>query len=164
MTTSAQKDVLIVACTEHETVELSQILPMEDESPDVYAFFCFFRTLEDRGQFLNRLREIAGQRLQAGAHRDLLERELALEYVDSARAGRTEEAMYTMIRWRTQLQRQGYHSYNLTEGVPPYRTGCVIAFDELPSESIRRHLARALQHIRQGRERVLDAFGFGGLL
>jgi hypothetical protein len=71
--------------------------------------------------------------------------------------------MYSLIRWRTQVLGQGYHSYNLVEGVPPYRTGCFIAFDELPAETIRRYRAQALHHVNRQKDRILDAFGFGGL-
>ena len=136
--------------------------PFDARHPEDIVFCCFFRELEQRAAFLKQTRFIAGTPLTVEADTQTLTEQLADEYRALQSAGNAQEAVYTAVRWWSGILRRGYHTYSLKIGFAPYRTSCILSFQELDTDSIRYNLSRALQMLEQDKGRVIDFFGFGG--
>lgn len=136
--------------------------PFDARHPEDIVFCCFFRELEQRAEFLKQTRFIAGTPLTVDADTQTLTEQLADEYRALQSSGNEQEAVYTAVRWWSGILRRGYHTYSLKIGFAPYRTSCILSFQELDADSIRYNLSRALQMLERDKGRVLDFFGFGG--
>jgi len=136
--------------------------PFDAERPEDLVFCCFFKTLEQRAEFLNRTRATATSSFIPEGERAAQNDALPEAYARLYREGEAGEAFLTTIRWWTGVMRRGYHAYSLKIGFAPYRTSCVISFRELDTNTIRHNLARALQFLEREKSRILDFFGLGG--
>lgn len=154
---------MVIVTSPAEIALAEDLSPFQAADPDDLVFCCFFRGPEQRTELLGSLRRLAGTPLPAGADPLGLEASLEAEYREQMATAGHAEALSAAVRWRTLLQRKGYHTYTLRVGFEPYRASCVIAFDELAPQTIHRNMEIALLRMRDRRERVLDSFGLGGL-
>lgn len=157
-----QQDVLIVITSPTGVADPRTFSPFDAPHPDELVFCCFFRTLEQRADFLKRTREIAATSLVPEEERAARNESLAEEYVRLHHEGKSGDAFLAAIRWWTGVMRRGYHAYSLKIGFAPYRTSCIVAFREMDTDALRHNLARALQFLEREKTRVLDFFGLGG--
>lgn len=136
------------------------ILPSSEDGPSELVFCCFFRTVEDRSQFLGKFRQLA-QSSETLTEADAVNRSIALAdaYDLAEEEGRENDALLLALEWWIGIQRRGYHVYTLKVGAAAFRTSCVIAFRPLAPATIRAHIDRALLTIEEERTRVLDFFG-----
>lgn len=131
-------------------------------APDGPATFCcFFRDPETRTAFLNDLRKIAGGAPVAPQDADARTTCLADQYASHWRRRAPDEALASVIEWRTRVSQRGYHTYTLREGYPPYRAGCVISFEPLGTSELRAQLDRACEVLSAEQAQVMDVFGWG---
>ncbi len=139
----------------------SHVSPFDLDAPEELVFCCLFRSVEDRTDFLARLKTIAREPLDSSDDiqevRDALEREY-LQAIGSA-----GEAFFAVARWWIAAKRHTYHSYSLRIGAGPYRTSCVISFRPLSPQMIRNAFETAASTLIVEKARVLDSFGFAGL-
>jgi hypothetical protein len=137
-------------------------LPMDAEEPEATTFCCFFRSMESRADQLDRLRALATEPPVAEEAQADVTEDLAGDYIRSQRVGDAGAALEAAVRWWVKVKRRGYHAYSLKVGYGPYRTSCVIAFEELEPADIRFNFDRATEVLERGRSRVMDFFGFPG--
>lgn len=157
-----QQDILIVVTSPTGVENPHAFSPFEVDDPEDLVFCCFFKELDQRTEFLKRLRTIAGTPLPPDTDLETMHDQLAQEHARLLAEGASGEAFFTTIRWWTGVMRRGYHTYSLRVGFAPFRTSCIIAFRELDTAFLRMNLARGLQFLEREKQRVLDAFGLGG--
>lgn len=157
-----QTDVRIVLTGPADAEDSRGSSPFDAAHPDDLVFCCFFKTLEERTEFLDRLRAIAARSPDQDADRAALNTALAAEYVRLQREGDSGEAFFTVVRWWIGAMRCGYHVYSLKVGFAPYATSCIVSFRALETETLRRHATRAIKFLEREKSRILDAFGLTG--
>lgn len=167
MRRSGQQDLLIVITSPPQMEDSIDTSPFDADAPDDLVFFCFFRQIEQRTEFLRRMRATADEAVtdaitRADSEGSDVNEAFATEYTRLLREGEAGEALFAAGRWWVGVMRRGYHAYSLKIGFAPYQTSCIISFRELDTPTIRRNLARALQFMEREKSRVLDFFGFGG--
>jgi len=156
-----KQDVLIVITSPRNIEDPRGFSPFDAVYPDELVFCCFFKEPEQRAEFLARVKR------EAGSPPDEVEperkrEELAREYVRLYAEGQADEAFYAAIRWWSVVKRRSYHAYSLKIGFAPYRSSCIIAFDEMEADTMKMNLARAMQFMEREKSRVLDFFGLTG--
>jgi hypothetical protein len=154
-----QQDVLLVITSPFGVEDPRGFSPFDAEHPDELVFCCFFKELEQRTGFLDRLRAIAAAPLDADADRAALNDSMAEQYTRLYREGQAGEAFFVAVRWWYSVMRRAYHVYRLKIGFAPYRTSCLVAFRELDPDDLQVNLARALQFMEREKSRVLGFFG-----
>ena len=161
MRSSPSMDACVVATSPSELG--SGYTPIELDWPDDLVFCCFFRSREERGDFLKRLRSYATIPCPTEPDVEAQIEQLLTRYRNLEKSGNSTEAFFTAAEWWVGTMRRGYHSYSLRVGVGPYRTSCVISFRELTAEQIRGNLSLAVNSIEVEKDRVMNALGIGGL-
>jgi hypothetical protein len=137
--------------------------PIELDWPDDLVFCCFFRSREERTDFLKRLRSYATIPCPTENDVEAQIEQLITRYRNLEKDSNSVEAFFTAGEWWIGTMRRGYHSYTLKVGVGPYRTSCIISFRELSADQIRRNLSRAVHSVEVEKDRVMNALGIGGL-
>jgi hypothetical protein len=155
-------DIRVIITSPASATHDDSFSPIYFLDPEVTLFVAFCKTTEMRADLLERLREAAKAPGSLEEERETVERGLDEQYRDQWRAGETDEALVTAVRWWTQVKRQPYHAYSLKAGVGPYRTSCLVAFEEPDAMTMRFNLARALDVLERERTRVMDFFGWDG--
>lgn len=123
------------------------------------AWFCLFRTADERGRFLERLRSIADWPPVPSAERDALRRLYGEEMARREQAGDSVGALLIRVRWWGEVMRRPCHAYKLKVAVPPFQSSCLLAFRELSTEEVHDLVGEALGVAEGRRSRVIDAFG-----
>lgn len=155
-------DIRVVIASPASATHDDSFSPISFAEPDEVLFVAFCKTAEMRAELLERLREVAKAPPLPESEREAAAGTLDVEYRDHARAGETAEALVTAVRWWTQIRRKPYHAYSLKAGVGPYRSSCLVAFEEPDAVTMRFNLARALDVLERERTRVMDFFGWEG--
>lgn len=152
---------MVCILTQPEELHDMGISPIGDDAPENVVFCCFFRDAEPRSDLLARLHQEAGQRPVEADETAAEVARLSRLYSRCWQSDRTEDALAAVIRWRTLVLRRGYHTYTLKEGYPPYRFGCIVAFEALGAAELRETLDRARAIADGERGRIMDVFGWG---
>src|SRR5262245_12313948 len=126
-----RQDVLIVITSPAEVEDPGDFTPFDAEQPDDLVFCCFFKELEQRAEFLKRLRDIAARPPAPDEDPAELNAALRREYERLHAEGESGEAFFAAVHWWIGAMRRGYHSYSLKLGFAPYRTSCIVSFREL---------------------------------
>jgi len=117
------------------------------------AWFCLFRTADERGRFLERLRSIADWPPVPSVERGGLRRMYGEELARREQAGDSVGALLIRVRWWGEVMRRPYLA------VPPFQSSCLLAFRELSTEEVHDLVGQALIAAEGRRSRVIDAFG-----
>lgn len=128
------------------------------------VFFGFFRTREDRSDFLGELRSEVSHylrgRQQSTPPVRQEERLASLLHTDPERAA--------LAAVRLAADRGlSYHTYSLRIGYPPYAVSAVLSFVELERTDLEQFAGYATGRMEREKTQLLDAFGlpgFGGPL
>lgn len=155
-------DIRIVVTSPASATHDAGFSPVSFGDPEEILFVAFCKTTEMRADLLERLRATAKAAPVPEADQQATERETESEYLAHWQAGDTAEALVTAVRWWTQVRRKPYHAFSLKAGVGPYRTSCLVSFDEQDAVTMRFNLARALDLLERERTRVMDFFGWDG--
>jgi hypothetical protein len=158
---SPRMDACVVATSPKEL--LNGFTPIDLDWPDDLVFCCFFRSREERTDFLKRLRSYATIPCPTEPDAEAQISQLLSRYEKLRKDDESIEAFFTAAEWWVGTMRRGYHSYSLRVGVGPYRTSCVISFRELTADQIRGNLSLAVHSIEVEKDRVMNALGIGGL-
>ena len=134
--------------------------PFEWPDADGLVFVVFARDEDQRAQLLRALRDAAAHAARDGV--DAADAAARYAHAVTGRSG--ADALSEVVRWRAGALRAPFHTYNLRVACPPYRTCCLIAFQELATAELRANVDRALRVIENSKERMLDAFGLAHYL
>jgi hypothetical protein len=156
------QEVVVITTSPYGAHDRRGWLPMEAVEPEACTFCCFFREMETRTEFLDRLRAVVTAPPIAEEQKVAVTEDLAGDYIRSQRVGDPAAAVEAAVRWWVTVMRRGYHAYSLKVGYGPFRTSCVISFEELEPTDIRYNFDRATEVLERGRSRVMDFFGFPG--
>ena len=137
---------------------LNDFAPADEEGLEEKVFCCFFRTLDQRTEFLDQLREIAAESAQPQSAMALpTSFEEAMEHIQSG-ADETE-ILFAAVRWWVTVRRKAYHAYRLKAEFTPYNTSCAVSFREMDPNMLRLSVLRALQVLEEEKSRIVDFFG-----
>jgi hypothetical protein len=137
---------------------LNDFSPADEEELEEKVFCCFFRTLDQRTEFLDQLRAIASESAQPTSAITLpTSFEAAIEQIQSG-ADETE-VLFATVRWWVTVRRKAYHAYRLKAEFAPYNTSCAVSFTELDPNMLRLSVLRALQVLEEEKSRIVDFFG-----
>ena len=148
--------VLLTSPIEHDPAKAVSPFFLADPTEIVYCVF--FRTIELRAAFLEKMRAIPREpSLAVGeeAEREAVLRQLVQEYETAQTSGDAASALFTVTRWTTGLLRKPLHSYSLKEGLGPFRTGCIFSFDAQESDSLLFNLSLARKTLEAEQSRVM---------
>ncbi len=153
-------DMLCVLTTPGELHSIG-LAPFVGAPDELVVFCCFFRESEARDAFQRTLRDAAGGTPTAPKDADARTTLLADRFARAWKQGCPDEALEAAIEWRALVSKRGYHTYSLREGFPPYRFGCIVAFDALGPSELRAQFDQACKALAAEQGQVMDVFGWG---
>jgi hypothetical protein len=131
-----------------------------EETTDLEAlvFFGFFRSREDRADFLGELRSEVSHHV-VGRHSHTSDS----PHTNLPLLLRMDPARAALAAVRLAADRAlSYHTYSLRIGYAPYAVSAVLSFVELERSELERYANMASARMAQQKSRVLDAFGLSG--
>lgn len=126
-------------------------LAARQTDPDDLVVACYFRDPEGRRTGLDSLKRTAALAMLPDRDTD----------GDEPDDNGDLDSLHRIIGSRAR-QGLGYHAFLLKSGIPPFASGCLITFEDMDADRLRKHVMEAHAQIEAARQRVLDAFGLVG--